>query len=83
MRSLAGTTADAYRDGRIVGWRAELLGADEPFPARTLEAARFCAVFAAFSSFLSTLPVRGLSHSAVYEPAGNSRRSSAFVPPLT
>jgi hypothetical protein len=43
LRSLADTTADAYRDGRIAGWRAELLGADEPFPARTLEAARFCA----------------------------------------
>lgn len=43
LRSLAGPTADAYRDGRIAGWRAELLGADEPFPVRTLEAARFCA----------------------------------------
>jgi hypothetical protein len=43
LRELASTTADAYRDGRIGGWRAELLGADEPYPAQTLEAARFCA----------------------------------------
>ena len=43
LRPLAGTTAEAYRDGRIAGWRAELLGTDEPFPVRTLEAARFCA----------------------------------------
>jgi hypothetical protein len=43
LRSLAEITAGAYRDGRIAGWRAELLGADEPFPDRTLEAARFCA----------------------------------------
>jgi hypothetical protein len=40
LRSLAETTATAYRDGRVAGWRAELLGTDEPFPVRTLEAAR-------------------------------------------
>ena len=39
LRSLA----DTYCDGRIAGWRAELLGAHEPFPVQTLEAARFCA----------------------------------------
>jgi hypothetical protein len=43
LRSLACPTADAYRDGRIAGWRAELLGTDEPVPVRTLEAARFWA----------------------------------------
>jgi hypothetical protein len=40
LRSLAETTAAAYREGRIAGWRAELLGTDEPFPVRTLAAAR-------------------------------------------
>lgn len=40
LRLLAETTAAAYREGRVAGWRAELLGPDEPFPVRTLTAAR-------------------------------------------
>jgi hypothetical protein len=43
LRSLAGGTALAYAPGGSVpGWRAELLGQDEPIPQRTLDAARFC-----------------------------------------
>jgi hypothetical protein len=40
LRALAETTAAAYREGRVAGWRNELLGTDEPFPVRTLAAAR-------------------------------------------
>jgi hypothetical protein len=40
LRSLAATTTAAYREGRIAGWRTELLGPDEPVPVRTLAAAR-------------------------------------------
>ncbi len=40
LRSLADSTAAAYREGRIAGWRNELLGTEEPFPERTLAAAR-------------------------------------------
>jgi hypothetical protein len=43
LRSLAGRTALAYAaGGSVAGWRAELLGPDEPIPQRTLDAARFC-----------------------------------------
>jgi hypothetical protein len=43
LRSLGDTTARAYGDGgSVASWRSELLGADEPIPQRTLDAARFC-----------------------------------------
>jgi hypothetical protein len=43
LRSLGGGTALAYAPGGSVArWRAELLGADEPIPLGTLDAARFC-----------------------------------------
>lgn len=44
LRALAAASAAAYGDrGAVVGWQAELLGAAEPVPRRTLDAARFCA----------------------------------------
>ena len=44
LGALAAASAAAYRDrGAVAGWQAELLGAAEPVPRRTLDAARFCA----------------------------------------
>jgi hypothetical protein len=43
LRSLGDATTTAYGDGgSVASWRSELLGADEPIPQRTLDAARFC-----------------------------------------
>lgn len=43
LRSLGDLTASAYRaGGSVAAWRSELLGADEPLPQQTLDAARFC-----------------------------------------
>ena len=44
LRSLGEPTVLAYSaQGSVAGWRAELLGAEEPYPRQTLDAARFCA----------------------------------------
>lgn len=44
LRAMAAATVRAYSDGgSIGGWCEELLGASEPQPQRTLDAARFCA----------------------------------------
>lgn len=44
LRELGEQAVAAYAsEGSIAGWRSELLGADEPVPRETLDAARFCA----------------------------------------
>lgn len=44
LGSLGEPAVLAYAErGSVAGWRSELLGADEPLPRETLDAARFCA----------------------------------------
>ena len=44
LRAVGKPTAAAYAaGGSVSGWEAELLGADDPIPRQTLDAARFCA----------------------------------------